>query len=91
MQPENCRQFDEGTCVGSQAGGRSYSYRRSEFSIGKPLEWVSEQLLELRRSANLEAFLDDQLSDDSSELAVMGQRVLDAEFRVWVARHSSSR
>jgi hypothetical protein len=37
-------------------------------------------VLELQRSSSLDAFLGDQLSDDSSELAVMGQRVLDAEF-----------
>jgi AAA+ ATPase superfamily predicted ATPase len=35
---------------------------------------------ELHRSGDVERFLDDQFSDDNSELAVMGQRVLDAEF-----------
>jgi AAA+ ATPase superfamily predicted ATPase len=35
---------------------------------------------EMRRSGGVDAFLDEQLADDSSELAVMGQRVLDAEF-----------
>src|SRR5512135_1456001 len=37
-------------------------------------------LVEWRRHPGLGAFLDDQLADDNSELVVMGQRVLDAEF-----------
>lgn len=37
-------------------------------------------LVEWRRHPGLSAFLDDQLADDNSELVVMGQRVLDAEF-----------
>ncbi|SBW26560.1 ATPase [Candidatus Protofrankia californiensis] len=37
-------------------------------------------LLEWRRAGGLPAFLDDQLSDENSEIIVTGQRVLDAEF-----------
>ncbi|WP_322780532.1 ATP-binding protein [Frankia sp. Cas4] len=37
-------------------------------------------LLEWRRHHGLDAFLDDQFADDNTELVVIGQRVLDAEF-----------
>ncbi len=37
-------------------------------------------LLELRRSRSLSRFLREQLSDENSDLVVVGQRILDAEF-----------